>query len=252
MANPYFSFKQFTICQDRCAMKVGTDGVLLGAWVNVEGAGRILDAGTGTGLIAIMIAQRSGAFIDAVEIDHNACVQAGENVAASPWHDRIRICHDSFQHFARHTENRYDQIVSNPPWFRNSLKPPVLSRSMARHDDRLGFEALLHGSASLLSDEGRLAVIIPAKEIAGFAESAYFIDLHLQRQRLVSPYPGKAYSRCLAEFGRIRKSAVEKSEMNIRKGVEGFSDEYVALTREFFPSTSSAGSASPPRQAVIR
>jgi len=214
-------------------MKVGTDGVLLGAWVNVEGARSLLDAGTGSGLLALMVAQRSTALIDAVEIDENACGQARENVAICPWKDRIMIHHDTFQHFARKTDNRYDLIVSNPPWYRNSLKPPSLSRSMARHDERLGYEELLYGSDNLLSDEGRLGIILPAREIAGFTELAYFHNLHLQRKTMVKPAPDKDHSRCLAEFGRLRPFSVEKRELIIKQGKK-YSDEYLELTREYY------------------
>jgi tRNA1Val (adenine37-N6)-methyltransferase len=214
-------------------MKVGTDGVLLGAWINVEGAGSILDVGTGTGLLAIMLAQRSGAFIDAVEIDENACGQARDNVAACPWKDRIRIHHDSFQHFARQTESRYQVIVSNPPWYRNSLKPPALSRSVARHDERLGYEELLYCSYNLLSAEGRLGIIIPAAEIARFTELAYLQGLHLLRQTLVRPAPDKNHSRGLAEFGRLRPSSIEKNELAIKQGKK-YSDEYIKLSKEYY------------------
>jgi tRNA1Val (adenine37-N6)-methyltransferase len=217
-------------------MKVGTDGVLLGAWVNVEGAGSILDVGTGTGLLAIMMAQRSsGAFIDAVEIDENACGQARENVSACPWKDRIMVHHDSFQHFARQTGSRYHVIVSNPPWYRNSLKPPSLSRSMARHDERLGYEELLDGSDNLLSGEGRLGIILPAREITRLTELAYLHDLHLLRKTLVRPAPDKDHSRCLAEFGRLHPFSVEERELVIKQGNK-YSDEYIELTKEYYLS----------------
>ena len=157
MSNNYFSFRQFTIHQDQCAMKVGTDGVLLGAWVNVENAQRILDVGTGTGLIALMCAQRSESVIDAVEVDRAASEQAAVNCSASPWKDRITVVHDSFQHFAESTAYRYDLIVSNPPFFKNSLKPKGLARSLARHDDRLSYESLLYYTVKILEPGGTLA-----------------------------------------------------------------------------------------------
>jgi len=237
MANPYFSFKYFTICQDRCAMKVGTDGVLLGAWFNVEGAGRILDAGTGTGLIALMVAQRSGAIIDAVEIDHNACVQAGENVAACPWHDRIRIYHDSFQHFARYTENRYDLIVSNPPWFRNSLKPPVASRTFARHDEMLPMESLLHYGSQILTVNGRFAIVLPADSMQALTEQAYFNNLFPFRITRVRSVEGKPHSRCLVTLSSITQMKASEDELTIRNsGSSGFTPAYQALIRDYYPA----------------
>jgi tRNA1Val (adenine37-N6)-methyltransferase len=235
MANSYFAFKQFIVYHDKCAMKVGTDGVLLGAWAGVNSAARILDVGTGTGLIAIMLAQRSNAFIDAVEIDEKACIQATENVDACPWKERIAIHHQPFQHFAITAVNGFDLIVSNPPFFRNSLKPRGQTRTLARHDDTLNFESLLFYSSQLLSAAGRLAVIIPAKDMIHFTELAYFQDLHLQLQTLVRPHAGKDYSRCMAEFSRNRNQASLTSELCIKKNdSEEYSDEYRTLTREYY------------------
>ena len=235
MANNYFAFKQFTVFHDKCAMKVGTDGVLLGAWVNVNGAARILDVGTGTGLIAIMLAQRTNAFIDAVEIDEKACIQAKENVDACRWKERIAIHHQPFQHFTITAANGFDLIVSNPPFFRNSLKPQAQSRMLARHDDTLNFESLLFHSAQLLSAAGRLAVIIPAKDMNHFTEMAYFQDLHLQLHTLVRPHAGKDYSRCLAEFSRNRRQPDAPNELIIKQeNAENYTAEYMALTRDFY------------------
>jgi tRNA1Val (adenine37-N6)-methyltransferase len=218
-------------------MKVGTDGVLLGAWVNTEGAGRILDAGTGSGLIAIMMAQRSGAFIDAVETDPASCSQARENVAACPWKERILVHQDSFQTFAGKTANRYDLIVSNPPFFHNSLKPPVKYRAIARHDEKLSYESLLFYTAAILSEEGRLAVILPASEIARFTNLACLHDLHASRQTLVRPDPEKEYSRCLAEFTIHGASSFEKNGISIRNAASaGYSNEYIDITRQFYLS----------------
>lgn len=133
MPNPYFSFKQFTVYHDRCAMKVGTDGVLLGAWADVVSARNILDIGTGTGLISLMMAQRCNARIRAVDIDADAVEQARGNVAASPWQDRIEVELQDICHFT--SETLFDVIVSNPPYFTDSLKCPGKQRNIARHTD---------------------------------------------------------------------------------------------------------------------
>jgi tRNA1Val (adenine37-N6)-methyltransferase len=235
MANTYFAFKQFTVYHDRCAMKVGTDGVLLGAWVSVQNANSILDVGTGTGLIAIMCAQRSKASIDAVEIDNNAYGQAVENVYACPWKERIKIHHDSFQHFATKTASRYNMVVSNPPYFRHSLKPPAKSRSLARHDDNLNFESILFYTAQILAPEGRLAIIIPAKEIDHFTELAYFHDLHPQRQTLVRPHMGKDYSRCLAEYSRNKSQLCITNELIIKQeNTVEYTNDFKTIVREFY------------------
>ena len=139
MSNLCFEFKQFTVWHDKCAMKVGTDGVLLGAWANVESAKHILDVGTGTGLIALMLAQRTvQADVTAIEIDSMAAIQARENIAHSPWKNRITLFNCDFRYF--HDDLKYDLIVSNPPYFVNALKCLDKQRNMARHTDLLYYE----------------------------------------------------------------------------------------------------------------
>ena len=153
-----FDFKQFSICQDQCAMKVGTDGVLLGAWA--DGGRRILDIGTGTGIIALMMAQRfPDAAIDAIEIDHDACRQAAGNIAATPFADRIRIHECPIQHFQ--PTMRYDVIVSNPPYFINSMKNPDKKRATARHTDTLSPRDLFMAAEKMLDENGIFSIIIP-------------------------------------------------------------------------------------------
>ena len=158
MANDYFQFKQFTIRQEKCAMKVGTDGVLLGAWADVTQARRLLDIGTGTGLIAIMAAQRNPELIiDAIEIDPAAFEQARENANNTPWRERIHIFQGKVQTFA--PAYKYDTIVCNPPFFINSTKNPALNRTLARHCETLSHEDILQVSYHLLLPEGKLCVI---------------------------------------------------------------------------------------------
>ena len=163
MSNPFFHFKQFSIRQDKCAMKVGTDGVLLGAWVDVPFSTRwALDVGTGSGLIALMIAQRCNgqAMIEAIDVDVDACNQAFENVAESPYKDRISVVRQSF--FDYSPEKKYDLIVSNPPFFKNALPCPDEKRNTARHDDSLPLKRLIEHAVSMLSENGRIALILPA------------------------------------------------------------------------------------------
>jgi len=235
MANPYFAFKQFTIYHDRCAMKVGTDGVLLGAWVDLTGADNMLDAGTGTGLISLMCAQRApNIVIDAVEIDSEACDQAQENVNASPWTERIHVHHDTFQHFGANATTHYDLIVSNPPFFRHSLKPPLLSRATARHDDRLSPESLLYYTDSLLTSNGRLAVILPASDFELFVSLAGLYHLHILRQTYIRPRHDKNQSRCLAEFSRQQQPHVDVHEIIIMEKDNRCSAEYISLTKDFY------------------
>src|SRR5436190_6902240 len=145
MSETTFRFKQFTIHQDKCAMKVGTDSVLLGSWVDTAQATDILDIGTGSGIIALMLAQKSFAQIDAIDVDGNACEQAEENFKSSPWMDRLHVIHQSFQDYATGTEKKYDLIVSNPPYFQDAFKPAEESKLKAKHGDLLCFAELVDG-----------------------------------------------------------------------------------------------------------
>jgi tRNA1Val (adenine37-N6)-methyltransferase len=216
-------------------MKVGMDGVLLGAWVNVPDAGRILDVGTGTGLIAIMLAQRSEALIDAVEIEPEAYLQARENIAACPWNQRIEVYNGSFQLFADHFTARYDLVVSNPPFFRNSLQSPFASRSLARHDVWLSHESLIFNAVRILTDKGRLAVILPAGEFNGFSEQAYLQGLFVTRLLNIKPLPDKDFSRCMVEFSRSRNAKYDEDTLIIRnKDRRTYTDDYIKLTGDFY------------------
>jgi tRNA1Val (adenine37-N6)-methyltransferase len=235
MANGYFAFRKFMVRHDRCAMKVGTDGVLLGAWSRVEDASRILDVGTGCGLIALMAAQRSNAEIDAVEIEEEASEQALENVAASPWNTRIHVYHDSFQHFAQGKGASYDVILSNPPYFSHSLKPSGYSRSLARHDEQLGLEALVFYAARLLRPGGSLSVIIPAGKQEELTALAHFNGLFPSRLVYVMPAPEKKATRCLAAFTTVSGMDCETGRLAInRSGSRAYSEAYRELTHAFY------------------
>lgn len=231
MPNPYFSFKQFTVYHDRCAMKVGTDGVLLGAWVDVASARHALDVGTGTGLISLMMAQRSHARIKAVDIDADAVEQARGNVASSPWKDRIEVELQDICHFA--SESLFDVIVSNPPYFVNSLKCPDEQRNTARHTDNLDFERLLASVARLLHPEGAFSVIIPTDGKELFLTIASRYGLHLSRQTLIHTKPGADPKRVLLAL----KFSVDKcvaDDLTIELSRHVYSEEYIALTKDFY------------------
>ena len=201
MPKDQFRFKQFTICQDRCAMKVGTDGVALGAWAPVAGVQRILDIGTGTGLIALMLAQRSAAEcqIVALELDEAAAIQAAENVAASPWPQKIRVAQGALQQWQ---DADYDLIVSNPPYYRHGQILPNEARRQARHTATLRHGELLAHALRLLSPSGRLALVLPVAEGRELIALAAQMGLHLQICQQLIPKPEREVNRFLLLFSR--------------------------------------------------
>ena len=234
MANSYFEFKQFRIDQGGSAMKVGTDGVLLGAWSDISDAKKVLDIGTGTGLIAIMAAQRSNAIIDAVEIEAFSYQQALSNFAACPWSSRINAHHASFQDFAQNQLEKYDAIVSNPPYFLNGLSAKEKSRTQARHADHLPFEELLKGAIQLLLDDGTLSVILPVEEGELFIRLARLEGFYLKRKISVLPNPGKPAKRYLLEFS-MQDCKLQTDELRVENGQRHvYSPEYINLTKDFY------------------
>lgn len=227
-----FKFKQFTVHQQRSAMKVGTDGVLIGAWASVRPADRaVLDIGTGTGLIALMLAQRNPkAEVVAVEIDTESAAQACENVAESPWSDRIKVERCAVQEFT--STMKFDLIVSNPPYFVDSLKCPDESRNTARHTDTLSFAELMHTAERLLASDGRLAVIVPAEAALSVIAAG---KLHLVRRCDVRTKPNGAPKRVMLEFSPRFEGVATREELTIGDGSNGgYSPEYIALTRDFY------------------
>lgn len=236
MANNYFEFKQFRIDQDGSAMKVGTDGVLLGAWADISEANTILDIGTGTGLIAMMAAQRTNekTVIDAVEIEESSYQQALSNFANCPWASRINAYHSSFQDFCQSQGAKYDAIVSNPPYFLNGLNAKEESRTKARHADHLPFEELIAGSIKLLSEKGTLSVVLPVEEGELFIRLARLSGFCLKRKVSVLPNPGKPAKRYLLEFS-VQTCDLQISDLRVENGQRHvYSPEYIALTKDFY------------------
>ena len=235
MSNPYFRFKQFTVYHDRCAMKVGTDGVLLGAWCRVAGAKRILDVGTGSGLIALMLAQRGGIQVDGVEIDEAAAAQAAENVKNSPFSGSVSVIRTSFNDFAANCGEKYDLLVSNPPYFVNVLKPGDAGRSLARHTEGLSYEDIVGGACSLLEKSGCLALILPYDHFELFAQSAREKGFSLLRKTVVYPKPGAQPKRVMTEWRRLADThAYEEDSLVIELGRHCYSDGFKMLTRDFY------------------
>ncbi|MCD7899255.1 MAG: methyltransferase [Bacteroides sp.] len=231
MANSYFQFKKFIIHQDQCAMKVGTDGVLLGAWVQVETAKQILDIGTGTGLIALMLAQRSHATITALEIDQSSAEQAQTNIFNSPWSDRIKVICMDFNKFE--TNQTFDVIVSNPPFFNNSLNSPKKSRTVARHTDSLSYNNLFAGIAPLLDNKGEVSIIIPADILNQIKEIAREYHLFPSRQLNIITKAGKVSKRALISF-IFEENPYTIKEMFLEKERHQYSKEYIELTKDFY------------------
>jgi len=236
MANSYFQFKQFKINQDGSAMKVGTDGVLLGAWADVNGATSFLDVGTGTGLIAIMLAQRTEnhSQIDAIEIDSSSYQQAVNNFKDCPWPSQIEAHHASFQDFVSKTTRKYDVIVSNPPYFINSLKAKGESRTQARHTDGLPFDELIEGAKTLLKPEGRFSVILPVTEGDYFIRLARIAGFSLSKRIEVLPNPGKPAKRLLIELTLV-DSKTEEDSICVENGQRHvYSPDYIELCKDFY------------------
>lgn len=198
-----FKFKQFEVTNVRSAQKVGTDGVLLGAWTALRSTDRrILDVGTGTGVIALMMAQRSPeAIIAAIDIDSESVAEATENFIASPWQERLLAIETPFQQMV----GEFDLIISNPPFFIDSLKAPDDRRSAARHTDTLTHKDILCGAARLLSANGHLSVINPAEEAEYFAGEALSVGLFPERICKVSTKTGSAPKRFMMELSRKKK-----------------------------------------------
>lgn len=235
---PAFTFKQFAICQDRCAMKVGTDGVLLGAWACVEHCHHILDMGTGTGLVALMAAQRSSADIVAIDLDADAVAQATENVASSPWSNRIQVLEADARELANSTPliasyQLFDAILCNPPFFENSLKCPDSARTMARHTDTLSFDELARSASRLLAPDGELSVVIPYDRARDMTVSAACCGLFATRQTVVVPVKGGKPKRILMAF--TRDGAAQTAEtLFIQDAARCYTPEYIRLVEDFY------------------
>ena len=251
--NTGFQFKQFFVKHDKCAMKVGTDGVLLGAWTptgecKMQNAKcKILDIGTGSGLIALMLAQRCPeAQIDAIDIDPDAVAQARENFASSPWSSRLHVSQCALQEWSNNIKREasnnikqptYDLIVSNPPYFTASLKNPDAARSAARHNDTLPFSVLIAESAKLLAPDGTLALIVPTEaepELQALAEAQGLCCTH---RCYVHPKPDRPAKRVLIAWQRPFASAIDggsTDHLTLEDTHGGRSEAYQHLTRDFY------------------
>ena len=227
-----FTFKQFHIEQDQCAMKVGTDGVLLGSWAN--GGEHILDIGTGTGLLALMMAQRfEKSLIDAIEIEENAYQQAAQNVAKSDFKNKINIIHSSLQNFAKSNINQYDSIVCNPPYFVNSLKNNKKSKTIARHNDTLPFNELISLAYKLLKTEGTLSLVLPVNIFPLIETEAVIYGFFLNRKISIKTTEKKQPKRVLVEYKKEPTQIETSTEYLLNQNGEK-SIWYQQLTNIFY------------------
>ena len=234
MGKNSFQFKQFMVNQEHCAMKVGTDGTLLGAWANAPvGAARILDIGTGTGLIALMMAQRfPEAQIVGIDIDPEAIVQARENVAASPFAARIMINRKDATKFE--DKEGFDAIVSNPPYFVDSLTCPAEQRTMARHAVTLNYKTLMHAANNLLKNDGIISIVIPTENIEDINSVAALEGLFVSRICKIKTTPSKLPKRQLIEIRKHPVSEIDYREEILEVNPGHRSEWYHNLTKDFY------------------
>ncbi|WP_281645469.1 methyltransferase [Parendozoicomonas sp. Alg238-R29] len=231
--NQHFHFKQFSVFQENCAMKVSTDACLFGAAVNLDGSQTILDIGAGTGLLALMAAQRADAHIDAVELDPDAAAQAQNNAEQSPWTDRITVYPQSIQRFTRENlQKRYDRIICNPPFFTAHTASDCSLRHQARHNDSLSFEELAAGAKALLDTDGLFHVLLPTSEQERFMAACREAGLFLSENFSVRPTLRKEVSRQILSFGHQEKGITTR-EICIH-GAGGYTEEFIRLLKPFY------------------
>lgn len=234
MSKP-FQFKQFIINQDRCAMKIGTDGVLLGAWSTIaHNPMSILDIGAGTGVISLMLAQRSIAqIIDAIEIDADAYEQCVENFEVSQWNDRLFCYHASLEEFVEEIDDKYDLVVSNPPFFSGNYKSTSASRDIARFQDALPFEVLITSVKYLLSESGKFCVVIPYQSEFVFKEIASKNNLFPNNIMRVKGSSKSKIKRSFIEFSSD-KTPIQESNLIIETSRHQYTEKYISLTKDFY------------------
>jgi tRNA1Val (adenine37-N6)-methyltransferase len=231
-----FNFKQFTVQQDKCAMKIGTDGVLLGAWCPIDNTPfSVLDIGAGTGILSLMLAQRSNAEqIDSLEIDEEAYEQCVENFENSPWSDRLFCFHAGLDEFVDEPEDEYDIIISNPPFYSEDYKTDSSQRDLARFQDALPFEDLIEAADLLLSENGIFAVIIPFKEEERFIDLCAEVELFPVKVTRVKGSHTTPIVRSLLAFKRYELSVLTADELVIEINRHEYTDDYINLTKDFY------------------
>lgn len=234
MPNPYFEFKQFTVYHDHCAMKVGTDGVLLGAWTNIDDTSTILDIGAGSGLISLMLAQRAPSVqISSIEIDEAATMQANDNYMKSHFNNILSCENISLQDFVKKNSVKFDLIVSNPPFFSQSLKSPNEQRTKARHSDSLSIEELIGLSTALLSNKGKLNLIYPSSDKDHLLDLAKQNKIFVTRITNVYPTPNSKSKRVLLELSK-EEASTEISDLIIETSRHEYSLQFIGMVKDFY------------------
>lgn len=245
MANPYFQFKKFTVYQDRCAMKVCTDACLFGAVVarNMQAASgktatgidastpNMLDIGCGTGLLSLMLAQKTNAVIDAIEISKDAFLQARDNILSSPWKNRIQVIHADVKAYA--FTKQYDLIVSNPPFYEHHLRSPEEEKNLARHDESLTYKDLIHIIYRILSPDGWFAVLIPYHQSDGVIQLAKNAGLFLHHHISVKSTPKHHYFRSICQFSIKQPCQVTEEELIVKKE-DSYTEEFSVLLNDYY------------------
>jgi tRNA1Val (adenine37-N6)-methyltransferase len=231
-ATSVFYFKQFSVKDDRSTMKVGTDAILLGIATDVSNARSILEVGTGCGVIALVLAQRSSAMIDAIDVDDESIGQALENVASSPWKDRVNVIPCALQDYR--SEKKYDLIVSNPPYFSGTYRSHLSKRNMARHNDRLTFEELIRYSMELLEDDGSLWVVLPVKESLQFISIAEDAGLSVHYMLKIIPKAGKEPNRVIVEMKTVKTDEIRLQSLTHWDADGSWAEEFKKFTADFY------------------
>lgn len=235
MSDSKFSFKQFELHQELCAMKVGTDSVLLGAWADIPAHGYILDIGAGTGILSLMAAQRStNAYITAIEIDTPAAEQAQENIARSPWAHRIEVANGDFTQIADSFDHLFNAIISNPPYFEQSLLSPDAARTTARHTTTLRYDDIFRQARTIIAPEGNLSLVIPADLYPDVNNTAMLYGWGTSRLTMVRTTPRKQPKRALCEWRRNHFAPCCEQVFTIHTDSGEYSSEYIELTKEFY------------------
>ncbi len=232
--NTYFQFKQFRIEQKNSAMKVGTDSVLLGAWAKPIGAKSVLDIGAGTGILSLMMAQKTNAVITAIELDENSCQDAKINFANSKWPDRIVLINEDILEFVKKSPAKFDFIICNPPFFSNGTESPSSERGTARHQKVLTLNELAEIGKELLTSDGKLTLILPVEEGEQFIRLAATVNLFLNRITRVKPNPIKPVRRFLMEFSNQIQIVDESVLMLEHEKHHDYTDEHRELTKDFY------------------